>query len=116
MSHRVYAKIGEGQQQFGGQCPPDWVRMREPRPDGDGWIASEDGEWYVPDVTMEEEIEKEQTDFDSEVNLMNQAWLAATVRGGPNEIAKKESIINEIAYIKKKHSIKISEILERHGV
>lgn len=44
----VFAKTGDSQQQFGGSCPPDWIEMASPRPDGDGWVASEKGEWIIP--------------------------------------------------------------------
>ena len=111
----VFAKPGESQQQIGGECPDGWVVMLHQRPNEGVYIASNDGSWSVFSPTLEDEIEKAQREFDLKINTMNQAWLAATVMGGQNEIAKKESIANGIAYLKKEHSVKISEILERHG-
>ena len=112
----VFAQPGESQQQFGGQCPIGWVVMLCPRPDEGVYIASNDGSWSVFSPTLEDEIEKAQQEFDLKINTMNQAWLAASVRGGPNEISKKESIANEIAYLKQEHEMNIAEILSRHGV
>ena len=112
----VFAKPGESQQQFGGKCPDGWVVMLYQRPDEGIYIASQDGSWSVSSPTLEDEIEKTQQEFDLKINAMNQAWLAASVRGGPNEISKKESITNEIAYLKQEHEMNITEILSRHGV
>lgn len=112
----IFAKPGESQQQIGGQCPLGWVEMLYARPDEGVYIANQDGSWNIFSPTMEEEIEKAQQEFDSKINIMNQAWLAASVRGGQNEISKKESITNEIVYLKQEHEMNISEILSRHGV
>ena len=112
----IFAKPGESQQQIGGECPDGWVVMLHQRPDEGGYIASNDGSWSVFSPTLEDEIEKAQREFDLKINTMNQAWLAASVRGGQNEISKKESITNEIAYLKQEHEMNIAEILSRHGV
>ena len=111
----IFAKPGDSQQQFGGSCPLDWIEMTTQRPDGDGWVANENGTWHIPEKTMDVEIKDAQDVFNASINSLNQAWLAAAVRGGSNEASKKLSIANEIAYVKKEHTVKISEIKYKHG-
>ncbi len=47
----VYAMVGDGLQQVGGECPSGWIEMKGERP-GDGFIAAEGGEWVevLPEV------------------------------------------------------------------
>ncbi|MFH7526472.1 hypothetical protein AB2J22_13535 [Aeromonas sp. A5] len=50
----VFAKPGDGAQQFGGECPKGWVGMNSERPAGDGWVASSNGEWIKHQPTAED--------------------------------------------------------------
>lgn len=47
----IYAMVGDGLQQVGGECPSGWIEMKGERP-GDGFIAAEGGEWVevLPEV------------------------------------------------------------------
>lgn len=50
----IFAKHGNSEQQFGGQCPDGWVEMESERPDGDGWVASENGKWIKHKPTADD--------------------------------------------------------------
>lgn len=43
----VYAKVGDSFQQFGGECPQDWIEMIGPRlgEGGSDFVAAPDGTW-----------------------------------------------------------------------
>lgn len=49
---QVYAKVGEGQQQFGGECPAEWIAMEMERQNPDD-VARADGSWGPPLITAE---------------------------------------------------------------
>lgn len=114
----IYAKPGDSFQQFGGQCPEGWIQMVGPRPDGDGWIAGEDGEWFIPappQPSLAEELKQAQDDLNIALNDLNQKWLSATISGGVTEAKKKAAIESQMAKRREEHAAKVQEIKDRHG-
>lgn len=49
---QVYAKVGEGLQQFGGECPAGWTAMEMERQNPDD-VARADGSWGPPLTTVD---------------------------------------------------------------
>lgn len=47
----VYAMVGTGLQQVGGECPSGWIKMAGERPAAD-FVASENGEWIPAPVPV----------------------------------------------------------------
>ena len=55
----IYGKLNSSEQQFGGTCPQGYVLMQFPRPDGDYYVAKEDGTWEQSQELRNEQIKKE---------------------------------------------------------
>ena len=59
----IYAKVGESLQQFGGECPTDWIEMQGERPTPEH-IANNDGTWILPAPKQEEHEQIDSTMLD----------------------------------------------------
>lgn len=96
----IFAKHGESQQQFGGECQLDWIEMVSPRPDGDGWVASENGEWIIPTTTMNDKLNKALAAYNADVELFSSQLSGALLTSGANMDSRIASI--RAAYVQRR--------------
>ena len=96
----VFAKQGDSQQQFGGSCPLDWIEMASPRPDGDGWVAGENGEWIIPTPTMNDKLNKALAAYNADVELFSSQLSGALLADGANMDSHIASV--RAAYIQRR--------------
>lgn len=96
----IFAKPGESQQQFGGSCPLDWIEMNGPRPDGDGWVAGENGEWITPTPTMNDKLNKALTAYNADVELFSSQLSGALLADGANMDSRIASV--RAAYVQRR--------------
>ena len=96
----VFAKTGDSQQQFGGSCPLDWIEMASPRPDGDGWVASENGEWIIHTPTMNGKLNKALAAYNADVELFSSQLSGALLADGANMDSRIASV--RAAYVQRR--------------
>lgn len=96
----VFAKTGDSQQQFGGSCPLDWIEMTSPRPDGDGWVAGENGKWIIPTLTMNDKFNKALAAYNADVELLSSQLSGALLADGANMDSRIASV--RAAYVQRR--------------
>ena len=96
----IFAKPGESAQQFGGVCPTGWIDMNGPRPDGDGWVAGENGEWLIPTPTMNDKLNKALAAYNADVELFSSQLSGALFADGANMDSRIASI--RAAYVQRR--------------
>lgn len=96
----VFAKPDDSQQQFGGQCPDGWIEMASPRPDGDGWVAGENGEWIIPTHTMNDKLNKALAAYNADVGLFSSQLSGALLADGANMDSRIASV--RAAYVQRR--------------
>lgn len=106
----IYAKPGDSAQQFGGSRPDGWVDMAGPRPDGEGWVASLDGEWIIPTPTVSDKLNKAIAAYDSDVAQLNVNLSGALLADGApmdSRIASIRAAFNDrrAAYLAERSAI-----------
>lgn len=112
----VFAEVGGNFQQVGGECPEGWITMKGFRPDGHGWVAGEEGEWYIPappEPTMADELRAEQEATALLVQQNNQRWVAAASTPSADRETKVAAIEAEGVQIRETHKANVAAIKDK---
>lgn len=106
----IFAKPGESQQQFGGECPSGWVEMSGSRPGGAGWVASETGDWVQPIPTKNELLNDALKRYNADIELFSKQMSGAALADGPSEEAKRAKIRAAYELRKAEYNNEIAQI------
>lgn len=113
---RVYGKVGTPHMLIGGELSEGWALMSGLPPEGEGWLAGADGEWYLPpkpEPTMADELRAEQEATASLVQQNNQRWVAAASTPSADRETKVAAIEAEGVQIRETHKANVAAIKDK---